>query len=266
MEPRRLDHAIAQHSALQQASRPEEIRGLRDDQLAPSAFDQGRVEFDPEQISQEELRQVLDNQSIPPPVSVSSEELQRLENDVHDELDVRRDDHPAQSFSVDPEEFTFNLDQFSPGELSRLLDDDSAQLAELQERQNDQPAPSAFVQEHVAFDPELRRVLDHLDHQPILSPVSVPLEELQRLEKDLQDELHGRRDDHAAPSFSADPEELTFNLEQFSPGELRRLLDDPSILSPLAVDPEDSALNSGQSPPPNELWRLLNDEPGGGGI
>ncbi|WP_245266754.1 DUF1513 domain-containing protein [Bradyrhizobium sp. WSM1743] len=314
MEPRRLDHAIAQHSALQQASRPEEIRGLRDDQPAPSAFVQGQVAFDPEQISQEELRQVLDNQPIPSPVSVSSEELQRLEKDVHDELDVRTDDHPAQSFSVDPEEFTFNLDQFSPGELRRLIDDDSAQLAELQERRNDQPAPSAFVQGQVAFDPEqisqeeLRRVLDHLDN-PIPSPVSVPTEELQRLENDLHDELDGRRDahpaqnsaqlaelqerrndqpapsafvegqvafdpeqisqeelrrlldhldnpiqppvsapseelqrlendvheeldvrgdDHRAQSFSIDPEEFSFNLEEFSPGELRRLIDDDS--------------------------------------
>ncbi|WP_225153836.1 hypothetical protein [Bradyrhizobium sp. NBAIM08] len=120
---------------------------------------------------------------------------------------------------------------------------------ELREVQEDQPAPSPF-EEHVAFDQELRRVLDH---QPILSPVFVPSEELQRLENDLEDELHARRDDHATPSFSADPEELTFNLEQFSPGELRRLLDDPSILSPLPVDPEDSTLNSGQSPPPKSF-------------
>ncbi|WGD51250.1 hypothetical protein QA641_38155 [Bradyrhizobium sp. CB1650] len=233
MEPTRLDHATAQHSTLQQASRPEEIRELRDDQPAPPAFVQGRVAFDPEQISQEELRQVLDNQPIPSPVSVSSEELQRLENDVHEELDVRGEDHPAQSFSVDPEEFTFNLDQFSPGELSRLFDDEPAQLAELQERRNDQPAPSAFVEGQVAFDPEqisqeeLRRVLDHLDN-PIPSPVSVPSEELQRLENDLHDELDGRGDDHRAQTFSIDPEEFTFNLEEFSPGELRRLIDDDS--------------------------------------
>ncbi|MBH5398920.1 hypothetical protein HZZ13_14140 [Bradyrhizobium sp. CNPSo 4010] len=313
-EPTRLDHAIAQHSTLQQASRPEEILELRDDQPAPPAFVQGRVAFDPEQISQEELLQVLDNQPIPSPVSVSSEELQRLENDVHEELDVRGEDHPAQSFSVDPEEFTFNLDQFSPGELSRLFDDEPAQLAELQERRNDQPAPSAFVEGQVAFDPEqisqeeLRRVLDHLDNpiaspvsvpseelqplendlhdeldgrrdahpaqnsaqlaelqerrndqpapsafvegqvafdpeqisqeelrrvldhldNPIQPPVSVPSEELQRLENDLHDELDGRGDDHRAQSFSIDPEEFTLNLEEFSPGELRRLIDDDS--------------------------------------
>nr|WP_235782887.1 hypothetical protein [Bradyrhizobium murdochi] len=228
MEPRRLDHVIAQHSALQQASRPEEIRELRDDQPAPSAFVQGRVAFDPEQISREELRQVLDNQPIPSPVFVSSEELQRLENDVHDEPDGRRDEYPAQSFSIDPEEFTFNLEEFSPGELRRLLDDDSAQLGELQERRNDQPAPSAFVEGQVAFDPEqisqeeLRRLFDHLDNQPIPSPGFVPSEELQRLENELHDELDGRRNDHRAQSFSIDPEEYTFNLEQFSPGELRR--------------------------------------------
>ncbi|MGY3606301.1 MULTISPECIES: hypothetical protein [unclassified Bradyrhizobium] len=135
----------------------------------------------------------------------------------------------------------------------------SSRLEELREGQEDQPAPSAFVQELVAFDPEqipqaaLRRVLDHLDHQPIPSPVSVPSEELQRLEKQLHDELHGGRDYHPAPSFSVDPEEFTFNLERFSPGEPRRLLDDQYIPSPVPVDPEDSALNLGQSPP-NGLW------------
>ncbi len=129
----------------------------------------------------------------------------------------------------------------------------SARREELRERQEDQPAPSAFVQGHVAFDPEqipqgeLWRALDHVDGQSTPSAVSVASEELDRLEKELLDELHGRRDDHPAPSFSADPEEFTFNLEQFSPGELGPLLDDQSMLSSPAVDPEDSALNSGQS-------------------
>ncbi|MBO4227516.1 hypothetical protein [Bradyrhizobium neotropicale] len=133
----------------------------------------------------------------------------------------------------------------------------------IQGQRDNQSAPLAFVQ--VAFDPEqireaeLRRVLDHLDGQSTPSAVSVASGELDRLEKELLDELRGGRDDHPGPSFSVDPEEFTFNLEQFSPGELRRLLDE-SIPSPVPVDPEDSALNSGQSPP-NELWRLLNDEP-----
>ncbi|MFK4535228.1 hypothetical protein ABIA00_003411 [Bradyrhizobium ottawaense] len=94
----------------------------------------------------------------------------------------------------------------------------SSRREDLRDGQEDQPAPSAFVQGHVAINPEqvhqweLRQVLDHLDHQPIPSPASVPSEELQRLEKSLQGELHR----HPAASFSADPEEFSFDLEQFS--------------------------------------------------
>jgi hypothetical protein len=62
------------------------------------------------------------------------------------------------------------------------------------------------------------QVLDHLDHQPIPSPASVPSDKLQRLEKDLQGELHR----HPAASFSADPEEFSFDLKQFSLGAARR--------------------------------------------
>ncbi|WP_065755431.1 hypothetical protein [Bradyrhizobium paxllaeri] len=68
-------------------------------------------------------------------------------------------------------------------------------------------------------------MLDHLDDQSLASPASLPSEELQRLEKELHDELHGRGDNHPIQSFSFDPEQSTFDLEQFSPGELRRLLD-----------------------------------------
>ncbi|MDH2348914.1 hypothetical protein [Bradyrhizobium sp. SSUT77] len=138
---------------------------------------------------------------------------------------------------------------------------------ELQGRRDNQSAPSAFVQEHVAFDPEqiapeeLRRVLDHLNDQSIPSPVSVPSAELERLERDVHDELRGRQDNHAAQSLSVDPEEFTFNPKQFSPGELQRMLDDRSIPSPVPAGPEYFALNPEQFSP-KELWRLLNaDEP-----
>ncbi|WP_407175448.1 hypothetical protein [Bradyrhizobium sp. STM 3562] len=147
----------------------------------------------------------------------------------------------------------------------------SSRREELQEGQEDQPAPSAFVQGHVAFDPEqihqweLRQVLDHLNHQPMPSPATIPSEELQRVERDLQNELQRRQDHHPAPSFSVDPETLSFDLEQFSPGELRRLLDDQSIPSPVSLDPEDSALDLGQSHQ-NEVWRVLNDEPAPFGV
>ncbi|WP_246174192.1 hypothetical protein [Bradyrhizobium paxllaeri] len=130
IESRRV--AAAQHSASQEAgSRPEELQGRWDDQPAPSALIQGHVAFDAEQISQGELRRVLDHlddQSIPSPASLPSEQLERLEKELHDELDGRGDNHPVHSFSVDPEQSTFDLEQFPPGELRRLLDDESAQL------------------------------------------------------------------------------------------------------------------------------------------
>ncbi|UPT97655.1 hypothetical protein J4G48_0005915 [Bradyrhizobium barranii subsp. apii] len=229
--PRRLDDAAAQRNAPHEAdSRLEELQEQQDDQPAPSVFGQELAAFDPEQLPQEQLRRVLDHlddKRIPSPLSVVPEELQRLEKDLHEELHGRRDNHPAPSFSVDPEEFTFNPELFAPGELWRLLGDESA--SELEGGRDDQSAhPSVFVQRQVALDPEqltpeqLRRVLDHLDDQPIPSPVSVAPEELQRLEKDLHEELHGRRDNHPAPSFSIDPEEFTFNPELFSSGELWR--------------------------------------------
>lgn len=207
MEPTLIGDAAAQHRASYEASsRREELRDGQEDQPAPSAFVQGHVAINPEQLHQWELLQVLDHlghQPIPSPASVPSEELQRLEKDLQGELHR----HPAASFSADPEEFSFDLKQFSPGELRRLL-----------------------------------------DNQSMPSPVSVPSEELQRLEKDLQDDLR----QHPAPSFSAGPEGLSFDLEQFSPGELWRLLDDQSIPSPVSVDPDDSALNLGQSDLPRK--------------
>ncbi|WP_244608938.1 hypothetical protein [Bradyrhizobium sp. SUTN9-2] len=212
---------------------------------------QGHVAINPEQLHQWELRQVLDHldhQPIPSSVSVPSEELQRLEKDLQDELDR----HPAASFSADPEGFSFDLEQFSPEELQRLLDDQSIpspisvpseerqrlekDLQHELDRHPAEPFPSdpeefSFDLEH--FSPEqLRRLLDD---QSIPSPISVPSAELQRQGKDLQDELH----QHPALSFSADPEEFSFDLEQFSPGELRRLLDDQSILSPLSAPSEE---------------------------
>ncbi|WP_377829326.1 hypothetical protein ACFKHW_04465 [Bradyrhizobium lupini] len=146
MEPRRVSAAAAQHGASQEAdTRREELQGRRDNQSAPSAFVQGHVAFYPEQIAPKELRRVLDHlndQSIPPPVSVPSAELERLESDLHDELRGRQDDHAAQSLSVDSEEFTFNPEQFSPGELQRMLDDRSI------------PSPVPAGPEYVALNPE----------------------------------------------------------------------------------------------------------------
>ncbi|MEY9238503.1 hypothetical protein ABIF68_006116 [Bradyrhizobium japonicum] len=177
---------------------PEELREWLDDQPVPSPFIQEQTAFHSEHLPQGELERVLghlDDQAMPSAVSVPSEELQRLEKQLNDELHGLGDKHPALSFSIDPEEFTFNPEQFSPGELRRLLDAESAE--ELQERPDDHPAPSAFIQEQAAFHSEqlpqgeLRRVLDHLDDQAMPSPVSVPSEELQRLEKQLNDELHG---------------------------------------------------------------------------
>ncbi|WP_158626703.1 hypothetical protein [Bradyrhizobium sp. RP6] len=232
MEPLRIDDAGAQHSASQQANtRLEELQEEQDGQHAPPAFIQEQTAFQSEQLPQGELRRVLDHlddQAMPSPVS--AEELQRMEEQLHDELHGLGRNQPALSFSIDPEDLTFDLDQFPPGELPRLLYDESAE--ELQEWRDDHSAPSTFIQARAAFDSkqipegELRRVLDHPDDEAMPSAVSDPSEELLRLEKQLHDELQGRRDDQPAPSFSIDPEDLTFDLDQFPPGELRRLVHD----------------------------------------
>ncbi|WP_246787841.1 hypothetical protein [Bradyrhizobium sp. CCBAU 53421] len=257
MEPTLVGDAAEQHRASHEASsRREELRDGQEVQPAPATFVQGHFAINPEQLHQCELRQVLDHldhQPIPSQVSVPSEELQRLENDLRDELHR----HPAASFSADPERFCFDLEQFSPGELRRLLDDQSIpspisvpsqEPQRLEKDSRDElhrhPALSFSCDpEELSFDleqfspGELRRLLDD---QSIPSPVSVPSEELRRLEKDLHDELHR----HPAASLSADPGEFSFDLEQFSPEELRQLLDDQSIPSPVSVDPGDSALKS----------------------
>ncbi|OCK54012.1 hypothetical protein LMTR3_22800 [Bradyrhizobium sp. LMTR 3] len=173
--------------------------------------------------------------------------------------------HPPDVAPIHPESAVLMEPRLIGDAAAQHRHEASSRREELRERQEDQPAPLAFVQGHFAFDPEqipqgeLWRALDHVDGQSTSSAVSVDSEGLDRLEKELLDELHGRRDNHPAQSFSVDPEEFTFNPEQFSLDELRRLLDDQSIPSPVPLDPEDSALNSGRSPP-NEL-RLLNDEP-----
>ncbi|WP_156446821.1 hypothetical protein [Bradyrhizobium yuanmingense] len=101
------------------------------------------------------VRRVLDHledEAMPLPASVASDELQRLEKQWHDEFHGLGVNHPAlsfptdaeeftltpkRSFSVDQEEFTLDPDQFSPGELRRLLDDEPAE--ELRERRDDHP-------------------------------------------------------------------------------------------------------------------------------
>ncbi|MGY3034141.1 hypothetical protein ACVIIV_003311 [Bradyrhizobium sp. USDA 4354] len=205
-EPIRIDGAAAQHRASHEANRQEEHQAGQDNQPVPSALLEGQVAVDPEQLAQEQLRRVTDHlydEAIPLPVSLPSEELQQLEKELRDELQRQWEDPPGPSFSLDPEEFTIEPEQFSPGELWRLLEDEDAQ--ELVEERADQPATSAFVEEQVAFDSEqlphadLRRVLDRLDDQPGPSPVSVAPEDLQQLEKDLHDAIHGLGNDHFAP-------------------------------------------------------------------
>ncbi|SCB55196.1 hypothetical protein GA0061098_103638 [Bradyrhizobium shewense] len=229
-DPIRIDGAAAQHGALQEAKRQEEHQEVQENLPVPlaSALLQGQVAVDPEQLPQEQLRRGLDHlddEAIRLPVPVrSEEELQRLETNLHDELQGRLEDHAAPLLFIDPEEFTFDPDQFSPAEFRRLLEDEDAQ--EVTEGRDDQPATSAFVQEQVASDSEqlpqadLRRVLDHLDDQPSDSPVCVPPEELRQLEKDLHDALHGLRDDHFAPPVAIDSEEFTFDPGRPPPGEL----------------------------------------------
>ncbi|MGY3443253.1 hypothetical protein [Bradyrhizobium sp. USDA 4473] len=206
----------------------EEIQQRRHDHLAPSASAQAGL--DSEQLPQGELRRVLDyldDEAMPSAVSVALEELQRIEKQFPDEPRVN---HPALSFPTDPEDLTLDRELFSPEELLRPLSDEPAE--ELQQSRDDQPAPSAFVQAQAASHSEqlpqaaLRRVLDHLEDEAMPLPASVASNELQRLEKQLRDEFHGLGDNHPALSFSVDQEDLTFDLERFSPRELRRLLDE----------------------------------------
>ncbi|WP_407121494.1 hypothetical protein [Bradyrhizobium sp. STM 3561] len=229
-EPTRIDSAAAQHHAAYEAIRQQEHQEGHDNQPVSSALLAGPGVVDPEQLPQEQpplLRDHLDDQAIPSPVSLPSEELQQLEKDLRHELHRQSEDPP--SFSFDPEEFIIDPDQFFPAEFRRLLEDEDAQ--ELAEERDSQPATSASIQEQVASDSgqfpqaDLPRVLDHLDDQPSNSPVSVPPEELRQLEKDLHDALHRPGEDPPGPSVSLDPEKLTMDSEQFSPAEFPRLLE-----------------------------------------
>ncbi|WP_265441076.1 hypothetical protein [Bradyrhizobium sp. SEMIA] len=76
----------------------EELQEWRDDHFTSSAFAQ--AELHSEQFSQGELRRVLDHlddEAVPSAASVASEEHQRLEKQLHDELHGLGDNHPAAS-------------------------------------------------------------------------------------------------------------------------------------------------------------------------
>ncbi|MGY3238366.1 hypothetical protein ACVWZ4_001002 [Bradyrhizobium sp. USDA 4472] len=222
----RIDSTPAQHHASYEANRQEEHHEGHDNQPLPALLE-GQVAVDPEQLRQEQLghlRDQLDDHAIPSPVSPPSEELQQLETELRNELLRQSEDPPPPSFSFDPEALVIDLDQFSPAEFRRLLEDEDTQ--ELTEGRDDQPATSAFIHERVALSSEQLPQADLRDDAPSQLPASVPPEELRQLEKELHDALHGLRDDHSSPPVSIDPEEFTFEPEGLSPGELRRLLDD----------------------------------------
>ncbi|MGY3443252.1 hypothetical protein [Bradyrhizobium sp. USDA 4473] len=167
---------------------------------------------------------------MPSAVSDPPEELQRPQNQLHDDPHGPGHNHPALSSTIDPQEFTSDREPPSPEELLAPLDEEQAE--KLQEERDDQRSSSAFMQEQTASCSgqlprgELRRVLDHLENDAMPSAASVAPEEIQRLEKQLHDELRGLGNNHPALSFSIEPEEFTFDLKQFSPGELQRLLDE----------------------------------------
>ncbi|MCC8935734.1 hypothetical protein H8A97_20230 [Bradyrhizobium sp. Arg62] len=144
---------------------------------------------------------------------------------------AKRNPHPQDVVLINPEGAVL----MEP----RRVEDAAAQHSAWQEMRllrDDQPAPSVFVQEHVAFDPaqmspgELHRVLDHLDDQSMASSASVDPEGLLRLEHELRQEIQGGQDNQPAPLSPVGPdvaEQFTFE-----PEELRRLLDDePAPLS-----------------------------------
>ncbi|WP_245453729.1 hypothetical protein [Bradyrhizobium sp. AC87j1] len=185
-DPIRIDGAAAQHRALQVAKRQEEHQEVQENLPVPlaSALLQGQVAVDPEQLPQEQLRRGLDHlddEAIPLPVPVrSEEELQRLEKNLHDELQGRLEDHAAPSFFIDPEEFTFDPDQFSPAEFRRLLEDEDAQ--EVTEGRDDQPAPrlSPKSKTHPIRSSYLRQIFDEYWIISMINPATRQSPSLQR--------------------------------------------------------------------------------------
>ncbi|WP_271519403.1 hypothetical protein [Bradyrhizobium sp. CCBAU 53380] len=103
-------------------------------------------------------------------------------------------------------------------------------------------------------------VLDHLEDEPMPSPASIALEELQRMEKQFLDELGVN---HPALSFPTDPEEFTLIPEQFSPGALRRHSALGETFDASLSVPED--FSHGTQPAPGMMrsrlgrWGLLPD-------
>jgi len=173
-----------------------------DDQPATSAFTREQITFDSQQLPQIEFRRALDHlddQWSRSPISDYPKELQYQEG------------LPGPSYSVDPEELSIDPEQFAAGEFRMAQ--------ELVAGRDDRSATSAFIQEQVTLNSEqlpqtdLRRVLVHLGDQPSPSPIAVPAEELQQLEKELHDTLYGL-DDPLVPQLSIDPEGYTFDPEQ----------------------------------------------------
>ncbi|MBB4383563.1 hypothetical protein [Bradyrhizobium sp. SBR1B] len=178
------------------AETAEELQDPRDHRSPPPNFTQTQAAIDPDPLHEEQLRRVLDHwddEAMPSAASVSSEELQRLQDQLHDELLGLGDNHPALSPSIDLEALT--LPQFSPGEPRQMLDAETAE--ELQDPRDHRSPPPNFTQTQAAIDPDplheeqLRRVLDHWDDEAMPSAASVSPEELQRLQDQLHDELLG---------------------------------------------------------------------------
>ncbi|MGY3347098.1 MULTISPECIES: Ulp1 family isopeptidase [unclassified Bradyrhizobium] len=192
-----------------------------------------------------------------PMLALVPEELRRLLDDRPDESSIMAP--PSPRLNGVPAEVWDLFDDAveepptNPVELQRL---EQGFREELHGRRDDQRVRSGLAFDAEQFPPaKLRRVLNHLDDQSMPSQASVDPTELLRLQEQLHKEIQRQPDEQPSRSFSVDQE---FNLEQFSPGALRRLLDAEPEQPQVPVDP--THLNAGagvlMQVPLHELERL----------
>ncbi|MGY4567107.1 hypothetical protein [Bradyrhizobium sp. USDA 3256] len=178
-----------------------------------------------------------------PMLALVPEELRRLSDDRPDESSVmalpspRSGGFPAEVWDLFDD--AAEEPPTNPVELQRL---EQSFREELHGRRDDQRVHSGLAFDAEQFPPaKLRRVLNHLDDRSTPSPASVEPTEFLRLQEQIHNEIQRQPDDQPSRSFFVDQEE--FNLEQFSPGAPRRLLDVEPAQPQVPVNP--THLNAG---------------------
>ncbi|MGY3533242.1 MULTISPECIES: hypothetical protein [Bradyrhizobium] len=245
------------------ARRPEKRRRVLDGQFPHSltAIDPGRLALSPWQFVPAERPQLLDELARFNPVPFA-------------------DDAAG---PIDPEALIFATLPLSPGELSRLLDNEPMppQPNQLADEAAGAADAKASVIAPPSFSPgELWRLLDDDSMTSAPDRFSVPINSdvFNFASLPLSSDEPGRLLDAAPAPGRADPftgqspncaaGSDTVDMP-FSPGELRALLDDhpapiainqPGGNLPVSADPDRFILNQEQMPP-GELRRLLDDEP-----